>query len=290
MWTRLSSPGLLRGLALASLVANVVIVVTGGAVRLTNSGLGCPTWPSCTDASLVPTKAYSFHGIIEFTNRQLTFVVGLLAVLTVRVAWRQRHELKLAVSGFASIPAQAVLGGIVVLTHLNPWLVAAHFLLSMAIIAIYLLLWWRLTAVPRVVVVAPAVYLARTTIVVTAAVLMIGTVVTGSGPHAGDLDKGTLHRIHVESSSITQLHADAVMVLVGLSVGLLALAYALHTTERFRRATAVLLAVILAQGAIGFAQYFTGVPAALVALHMLGACLVWIAALRVLLIVESRPG
>jgi cytochrome c oxidase assembly protein subunit 15 len=291
LWDRLSAPRLLTGLALASVVANVVIVVTGGAVRLTNSGLGCPTWPSCTDASLIPTKAYSFHGIIEFTNRQLTFVVGVLAVLTVVVAWRQRRQFRLSAVGFASIPAQAVLGGIVVLTHLNPWLVAAHFLLSMAIIATYLLLWWRLSGHPGLTVGGPALVLTRAMVAVTAAVLMIGTIVTGSGPHAGDLDKdGTLHRIHVKASSITQLHADAVMVLVGLTVGLVALAYALQSVESFRRASLVLLGVVLAQGVIGYTQYFLHVPAFLVGLHMLGACLVWIAALRVLLVAEPRLG
>ena len=141
-WAR--RPAVLRRLALATLVANVAIVVTGGAVRLTGSGLGCPTWPSCTDDSLTPTREYAAHGVIEFANRQLTFVLGLLVLATLVAAVLARRQVRLAVLVAASIPAQAVLGGITVLTHLNPWTVAAHFLLSMLIIAAAFALWWRL--------------------------------------------------------------------------------------------------------------------------------------------------
>jgi cytochrome c oxidase assembly protein subunit 15 len=281
-------PVLLTRMALTSVVANVAIVVSGGAVRLTNSGLGCPTWPSCTDASLTPTAAYSFHGIIEFTNRQLTFVVGALAAITLLLAWRQHRQVALATVAFLGIPAQAVLGGIVVLTHLNPWLVAAHFLLSMAMIAIYLVLWWRLRAGAALPAPKPGILLARLAVAVTAAVLAIGTVVTGSGPHAGDLDQdGTLHRIHIRPASITQLHADSVMVLIGLTFGLLALAYLLQQSA-LRRAAWVLVGIVLAQGVVGYTQYFLHLPVLLVGLHMLGACLVWVAVLRVLLLVDPR--
>ena len=284
-WTM--SPVALRRLAIASLVLNVGIVVTGGAVRLTNSGLGCPTWPSCTSASLTPTKAYSFHGIIEFTNRQLTFIVGLFAVLTLIAAWRQRRQLTLAAIAFFGIPAQAVLGGITVLTDLNPYAVACHFLLSMAVVAAYALLVWRLLERSADPVSTPVVWLVRVTVAVTAAVLALGTVVTGSGPHAGDLKAGRLHRIHIASSSASQLHADAVMVLIGLSVGVLAVAYAVGAGAAVRRAAAVLVGVELAQGVIGYTQYFLHVPPLLVALHMFGACLVWLAALQVLFLTGS---
>ena len=158
---RVQTGGWLRGLALASVVANVVIVVTGGAVRLTDSGLGCPTWPSCTDSLADPDQQYASHGIIEFTNRQLTFVLVLVAIATWLVAMALRRERALATVAALGIPAQAVLGGLTVLTHLNPWLVALHFLLSMAIIAVTYLLWWRLrerTRRPRV---PPAARLAR---------------------------------------------------------------------------------------------------------------------------------
>jgi cytochrome c oxidase assembly protein subunit 15 len=277
----------LRRLAIASLVANVLIVVTGGAVRLTNSGLGCPTWPSCTSASLVPTKAYSFHGIIEFTNRQLTFVVGLLAALTVVAAWAQRRQVRLAVLAFLGIPAQAVLGGITVLTDLNPYAVACHFLLSMAVLFAYAVLVWRVAGVSGVSepVPRPAAVLARALCAVTAAVLVIGTIVTGSGPHAGDLKAGTLHRIHVSSSGISQLHADAVMALIGVTVGMLAVCYAVRVSARASRAVWLLLAIELAQGVVGYTQYFLHVPPLLVALHMFGACLVWLSAIRVLFLI-----
>jgi len=278
-----ASPRVLRELALASVVANVVIVVTGGAVRLTGSGLGCPTWPQCTGSSLTPTKANSFHGVIEFTNRQLTFVLGAIAVATLLAAYRQRRELPLAALAFAGIPAQAVLGGITVLTDLNPWTVAAHFLLSMSIIAVTTLLWWRLR-MPRGAGFAPAVLLARLIVVTAAAVLALGTIVTGSGPHAGD--KGATHRIALDPGGVAQLHADAVMVLVALTVGLVILLRATGAREAMQRAAWWLFGIELGQGVIGYVQYFTHVPSGLVAVHMLGACLVWIFALRVLLTVQ----
>lgn len=279
------SPRVLRELALASVVANVVIVVTGGAVRLTGSGLGCPTWPRCSGSSLTPTRAHSFHGVIEFTNRQLTFVLGLIAVLTLLAAYRQRRELPLATLAFLGIPAQAVMGGITVLTDLNPWTVAAHFLLSMSIIAVTMLLWWRLRDADHTGF-APAVLLARLSLLAAAVVLALGTVVTGSGPHAGD--KGAKHRIGFDPGAVAQLHADAVMVLVGLTVGLVVLLRATRARRDAQLAAWWLLGVELAQGVIGYVQYFTHVPSGLVAAHMLGACLVWIAALRVLLTVDVQ--
>lgn len=280
---RVQTVGWLRGLALASVIANVVIVVTGGAVRLTNSGLGCPTWPKCTDASLTPTKKYAIHGLIEFTNRQLTFVLVIIAIATWLVAIALRRARALATWAALGIPAQAVLGGLTVLTHLNPWLVALHFLLSMAIIAITTRMWWGLRdRRPEPLEQPIAAWLVRITVAVTAAALVLGTVVTGSGPHAGDTDSsGKVHRTGLNVASMAQLHADSVMVLIGLTVGLLALAVALRLGPT-RRAVTVLLAVELAQGVIGYTQYFLHVPPLLVALHMLGACLVWLAALGVL--------
>ncbi|HEU5265983.1 MAG TPA: COX15/CtaA family protein [Jatrophihabitans sp.] len=282
----------LRRLALASVIANVGIVVTGGAVRLTDSGLGCPTWPSCTDSSLTPTRAYAIHGVIEFTNRQLTFVLAVIAVATWVVAMVRRRERALATLAALGIPAQAVLGGLTVLTHLNPWLVAAHFLLSMAIIAATFALWWRVRDVRTASLPAtpgtPALVWA--TVSVTAAVLVIGTVVTGSGPHAGDrAADGTVRRTGLQVSSMAQLHADAVMVLIGLTAGLVALLFATRAAPTARRAGLLLLAAELGQGAIGYVQYFLDVPPLLVGLHMLGACAVWLAALNVAARLPSSP-
>lgn len=284
-WLR--RPATLRRLALASVIANVVIVVTGGAVRLTGSGLGCPTWPSCTDASLTPTREYAVHGIIEFANRQLTFVLSAVVLATLVVAVLARRQVKLAALLAASIPAQAVLGGITVLTHLNPWTVAAHFLLSMLIIAVAFALWWRLRDEPAEPAPGGLKVAAWAIAALTAAVLMVGTVVTGSGPHAGD--KGATNRIGFDPASVSQLHADLVMLLIGLSVAFAVLAPAAGATNRLRRAGWLLVGVELAQGLIGFLQYFTHVPAILVGFHMLGACLVWLAVLTVLARVLTRP-
>jgi cytochrome c oxidase assembly protein subunit 15 len=279
-WTR--SPALLRRLAVASIVVNVGIVVTGGAVRLTRSGLGCPTWPRCVGDSLVPRSKLGINGVIEFSNRTLTFVVGLTLLATVLVAWRQRRHLGLALAALAGIPAQALLGGLVVLTDLNPWLVAAHFLLSAAIIAATFLLWWRVSDAAPVAVPGPVRLLTLALGAATVLVLMAGTVVTGAGPHAGDVKNGAVKRIDLPIAGLAQLHADLVMVLIGLTVGALAAGHALGVVP-LRRAALVLLGIELAQGVIGYTQYFLHVPPLLVGLHMLGACLVWLAALWVLL-------
>jgi heme a synthase len=286
-WTRSAST--LRRLALASVVVNVGIVVTGGAVRLTGSGLGCPTWPRCSGGRLVPNDRLGAHGAIEFTNRTLTFVVGVTLLLTLIVAWRQRRHAGLALLALLGVPAQALLGGVVVLTDLNPWLVAAHFLLSAAIIAATFLLWWRVAAPATVQVPWAAQLLTRALVGTAALVLAAGTVVTGAGPHAGDLTDGTVRRIDLPIAGLAQLHADLVMVLVGLTVGVLALAAAVHAAA-LRKVATVLLAVELAQGVVGYTQYFLHVPPLLVGLHMFGACLVWLGALGVLLTARgARP-
>lgn len=275
---------LLRRLALASIIANVGIVVTGGAVRLTASGLGCPTWPRCTDDSYVTTPEMGVYGVIEFGNRMLTFAVGLIALATVLAVLLHRPRrpglLALAVAVFLGIPAQAVIGGITVLTNLNPWVVGLHFLASMAVIAAAYALWRRIgdpDGPPVAVVPAPLRALARVTTGVTVAVLVVGTWVTGSGPHAGDHGAA---RNGLDPETISQVHADGVFLLIGLSVALIFAFRAVGAT-RATRAAIVLVAVELGQGLIGFVQYFTHVPAILVGAHMLGSCLVLLAALSV---------
>ena len=262
--------------ALASAVANGAIVVTGGLVRLTGSGLGCPTWPRCTDDSFVTTPELAAHGVIEFGNRLLTFVLAAVAIATVVVVFRSaRRDLRgLAVLAFLGIPAQAVLGGITVLTGLNPWTVAAHFLVSMVLVAVTTTLWLRSRepGVGRPLLRRPLELLVLAVAAVTAAVLVLGTVVTGAGPHSGDEDAA--HRIDLDPETISQVHADLVFLLVGLTVALL---FALHATDapdRIRRAARDLLVVQLAQGVIGFVQYFSDLPVVLVLLHMLGAVLI----------------
>ncbi|OWV05424.1 cytochrome B [Micromonospora wenchangensis] len=285
------STTLLRRLAYASIVANVAIVVTGGAVRLTASGLGCPTWPRCTDASYTTTAEMGVHGVIEFGNRLLTFAVGAIALATLLAVLAHRPRRPgltgLAVAVFLGIPAQAVIGGITVLTNLNPWVVGLHFLASMAVIAAAYALWRRIVdpdgpAVP--VVPGPLRTLARLTTVVSVAVLVVGTWVTGSGPHAGDHGAA---RNGLDPQTISQVHADGVFLLIGLSVALVLAFRAVGATGP-ARAALVLVAVELGQGLIGFVQYFTHLPGVLVAAHMLGSCLVLLATLAVLWSTRQR--
>jgi cytochrome c oxidase assembly protein subunit 15 len=285
-----------RGLALASLVSQIGIVVTGGAVRLTGSGLGCPTFPRCTDDSFVNTPEYGIHGYIEFGNRLLTFVLAAIALATLVAVWRmrpRRRDLVVpAVVLFLGIPAQALIGGVTVLTQLNPWVVMLHFVASALLVGVATVLvrrtrepagpvrpvgggvagvWLRRLAALVVVVAYVAVYL--------------GTIVTGSGPHAGD---DAAPRTGLDVESVAQLHVDVVMLLLGLSLGAWFAAKAAGSPGRVARAAAVLVAVELAQGLIGFVQYFTGLPVVLVAMHMLGACLLVVAAVALLLSTRER--
>jgi cytochrome c oxidase assembly protein subunit 15 len=268
------SPAATSRVTLANAVANGVIVVTGGAVRLTGSGLGCPTWPRCTDESFVATPELAGHGVIEFGNRLLTFVLAAVAVATVVVVFRSvRRDLRgLAVLGFLGIPAQAALGGVTVLTGLNPWTVAAHFLLSMVLVAIATVLWLRSRepGVGQPLLRRPFVLLVHGIAAVTAVVLAVGTVVTGSGPHSGDPAAG---RTGLDPELVSQVHADVVFLLLGLTLALLVALYATDSPDRIRRAARDLLLVQLAQGVVGYVQYFTDLPVVLVLLHMLGAVL-----------------
>ena len=275
------SPATISRLALVNAVANGLIVVTGGAVRLTGSGLGCPTWPRCTEDSFVSTDELAINGAIEFGNRPLTFVVAAAAIATVVAVWRSpRRDLRrLAVVTFLGVPAQALLGGVTVLTGLNPWTVAAHFLVSAVLVALATTLWLR-SREPGVgppLLRRPFVLLTWGIAAATAAVIVVGTIVTGSGPHSGDVDENDIptgNRIGIDTELISQLHADVVFLLIGLTVALLVALYATDSPDRVRRAARDLLIVQLAQGVVGYVQYFTELPIALVLLHMLGAVLI----------------
>jgi heme a synthase len=297
------APRWLRGIFMANLVAQIGIVVTGGIVRLTGSGLGCPTWPECVEGSYVPTtrQEEAWHKYVEFGNRLLTFVLAALAIAAIvgALAWwrRQRRvgQARNAVLALAAIPIigtviQAVLGGVTVLTGLNPWAVATHFLVSIAIIAGCVVLVYRAGEPgdqPVTRVVRPEVRLLGWALVgVTAVVVVLGVVVTGSGPHSGDAE--TEARFGVDPRTVAWLHADSVLLFLGLTVGLLVALRVTHAPARAMRFTLALLAVSLVQGIIGYAQYFSGLPWALVAIHMLGACLVWTLAVFVALSMRSR--
>ena len=278
----------LRRFAWATLVANILLIVTGGAVRLTDSGLGCPTWPRCTDSSLTPHGTIGPHQLIEFGNRTLTFVLVAIAVATFVAARQVAREsdrpdlLRLSVVLGVAIPAQAVLGGITVLTDLNPWVVSLHLVISLAIVSLAVLFLHRLDHPP-----APASrgwlpMLAWTTYAVTWAVLYAGTVVTGSGPHAGD---AKAPRNGLDPLQASQFHADLVFLLIGLTVGLW---FALRATGGDVGPVTALAGVEVLQAVVGFVQYFAGLPIAVVMLHMLGAGLV-VAAASWLLVTVVQP-
>jgi cytochrome c oxidase assembly protein subunit 15 len=277
--------------AVATLVANIGIVVTGGLVRLTGSGLGCPTWPRCTDESFVSHPELGLHGAIEFGNRLLTFVLIVIAVLTFVSAALYRDPDRLSRGGrrrdlfwlagvlALGIPAQGVVGGITVLTDLNPYLVGLHLLLSMVLIslAVWLVRLSRhLTARP----VAPALTVVpRVTLALLWVTVIIGTVLTGSGPHAGDAD---VPRNGLSPVLLTDLHTAAVYATVA---GTLACVLLLRS-----RAALLLLAVEGVQAAIGVAQYHLGLPIGLVLLHLLGAALAVAAGTNLMLSVRSSRG
>ncbi len=270
----------LPALAIASLVANIVIIATGGAVRLTASGLGCPTWPECAAGSYVAHSELGIHGAVEFGNRLLTFVLVAVVAATVAAAVAARRvrpgTVAPAVLLFVGIPVQAVIGGITVLTHLDPWVVMLHFVVSSLLVAVatVLVLRTRPRAVPgprRWAVPRPLRVLAVLLGLVTAAVVYVGTVVTGSGPHAGDL---AARRTGLDPAAVSQLHADLVMLLLGLTVGLVVAVRSLSAADRpatAARAAGWLLAIEAAQALVGAVQYATGLPVALVDLHLVGA-------------------
>jgi cytochrome c oxidase assembly protein subunit 15 len=286
------APRTVRRLALASVVANSAIVVTGGAVRLTSSGLGCPTWPRCTESTYTPTAEYAAHGLIEFGNRLLTFVLLAIVLATTVAVWRARPVRpgmrRLAALVLLGIPAQAVLGGITVLTGLNPWTVMGHFLVSSVLIALATVLHQRAREgdlPPTPVVGAPLRRLGVGLLVLVGATLVAGTVVTGSGPHSGDVAAG---RTGLDPETVSQVHADLVFLLVGVTLAFWAALKASGASPRAVRAMGVLLAVELSQGVLGFVQYFTGLPVPLVALHLVGACAVTVAAVHAVLALRDR--
>ena len=238
----------LRRFAWATLVANILLIVTGGAVRLIGSGLGCPTWPRCTDSSFTPHGTIGPHQLVEFGNRTLTFVLVAIAVATFVAARQEARRLgrpdllRLSVVLALAIPAQAVLGGITVLTKLNPWIVAGHFVLSSVLVAIATVLWLRSRepGVGEPLIRRPLAQLVGGIALATAAVVAVGTVVTGSGPHSGDAHS---KRTGLDPEQVAQLHADLVFLLVGLTVALLVALKATDAPGRVVRAARDLLIV-----------------------------------------------
>ncbi|WP_225836293.1 heme A synthase [Streptomyces sp. NK08204] len=291
-WT--PQPRTVQRAALAALVMAVVIVVTGGAVRLTGSGLGCPTWPTCTDNSLTTTQAMGFHGAIEFGNRMLTYVLCAAvgwAIIAARSEKPYRRSLtRLGWAQFWIVMSNAVLGGIVVLVGLNPYTVAAHFLLSTALIAVATQMWQRTRegdAQPRPLVGKAVQQLVWFLVAASGLLIAAGTVVTGAGPHAGDSKE--VERIQIDWTTVAKGHAVLAWIVVTLTFALWFVLKAVDAPKGPLDRTRELFLILLAQGVIGYVQYFTHLPELLVGAHMLGSTVMWVWVLRVLLSLRERP-
>ena len=280
------SPWAYRRITLVALLALAFIIVTGGAVRLTGSGLGCPDWPACADGRVVAER--SFHPMVEFVNRVITGIVSLaviLAVLGSVIRRPRRRDLIVLSTGLVlGIVAQIVLGGETIKHDLAPPYVMGHFLLSLLLVWDAVVLHHRAGEEdgphrgPRRPVVPPELLaLARLIVVSAALAIFLGTVVTGAGPHAGD---PTARRLDLDVADVARFHGISVMFLLALTV---------VTLWRLRRVGAppdavrrgdVLLATLVAQAGVGYTQYFAGVPPLLVGIHIAGATAVWVAALQ----------
>lgn len=278
------APKFLRRVANLMVITQSAIVITGASVRLTGSGLGCSTWPECTPGSYTPSPDQPeapLHAWIEFGNRLLTFVLFLNALVLMISILRNRKELfGLGAIQILGILAQAVLGGITVLTGLNPATVAGHFMLSIILIAAALSLRQRIYGKsPSGLIVSKLTRnLARALVLLTFVVLIAGTIVTGSGPHAGD---STAERFPLDARTVSWIHADLVIALIGVAIALLIsiqVGESGATREILGARIKVFLLASLVQGAIGYTQYFTGLPEVLVAFHILGSILVWLSA------------
>ena len=288
---------------IANLVAQAGIVLTGATVRLTASGLGCPTWPECVAGSIAPTseQTEAFHKYIEFGNRLLTFVLLLVAIAALFAVYKHNQDRKLsglqkrrsltilALGILVGIFFQAILGGITVLTGLHPLIVAAHFMVSIGLITIATMLLVKAqesgdatslqVARPINVGMRVHVWLALT-------VIALGTLVTGSGPHAGDTND--IVRLGFEFRDITTAHAALVWLFVGLTSGLLVALHATSAPKAVTKQAWYVFGICIAQGIVGYTQFFTGLPWGLVALHVLGACLLWIFSVKFYLTRNTR--
>jgi cytochrome c oxidase assembly protein subunit 15 len=296
------TPVLMRRLALAGVIADTVIMSTGAAVRLSASGLGCPDWPQCSAADVVASKNAGqtlLNTWIEFGNRLLNFPLVIIAALIFIAAWRFRPDGRrrrdlvwLGAAQPLGVVAQAVIGGIVVLTKLSPATVSVHFLVSAAVVAAAVALHMRCAAIADTSLVPGTTPIRRDLRVISAALVAVtclmlaaGTVVTGTGPLAGDAG---VPRYPLPLEGVTQFHADIGWLLAGLSIALVLVLRLSAAPRRAVRAGWIVLAALGSQGVVGYIQYFTHLPAGLVWVHVTGSVLVWIAVLRLFFIVRER--
>jgi cytochrome c oxidase assembly protein subunit 15 len=296
------TPVSMRRLALAGVIADTVIMSTGAAVRLSASGLGCPDWPQCSAADVVASKNAGqtlLNTWIEFGNRLLNFPLVIIAALIFIAAWRFRPDGRrrrdlvwLGAAQPLGVVAQAVIGGIVVLTKLSPATVSVHFLVSAAVVAAAVALHMRCAAIADTSLVPGTTPIRRDLRVISAALVAVtclmlaaGTVVTGTGPLAGDAG---VPRYPLPLEGVTQFHADIGWLLAGLSIALVLVLRLSAAPRRAVRAGWIVLAALGSQGVVGYIQYFTHLPAGLVWVHVTGSVLVWIAVLRLFFIVRER--
>lgn len=292
MARRTVTPDAYRRVTLLATAALGFIMVTGGAVRLTGSGLGCPDWPNCDQGRLV--APLEFQPMVEFVNRCVTGLVSIAIILAVlgslRRSPRRRDLVWLSLGLVGGVVAQIVLGKFTVAYHLDPKFVMSHFLLSVVMVANAVVLHWRAgqpdSGPPRALVAGEVRWLGRLIVATTALVVFLGTVVTGAGPHGGD---ETARRLDVSLHRAAQVHGLSVVLLLVLVVTTLVVLRRGGAPAEVQRRGAVLLVVLLAQGAVGYVQYFTGVPVLLVGIHIAGAVVVWSAALWFQLGLKGRP-
>ena len=273
------SAAVFRRLAVASMVLVSLIVVSGAAVRLTGSGLGCADWPECSHGHLTPPL--QFHSLVEFGNRMVTVLITIVVAATVLAALRRRpfrRDLVWLSAGLvAGILIQAVMGGLVVYSKLNPYLVMVHFLASIPLVVDAVVLLHRSSrdyspGSGRLLVPRPVLLLGRGLVALLAVVLAAGTATTGAGPHAGSAQgQVAAKRLPVTLRDMADLHSTLAVLLVGVAISLAVALHALDVPERVRRAARILVVVLVAQAAIGYTQYFTHLPVGLVELHVLGA-------------------
>ncbi len=290
------TPALVRRFALAAVITNGMIAVTGAVVRVTGSGLGCPTWPECEAGSLVPVlreENSALHQLIEFGNRTLTGVVLIASFGTFLLIWRssarRRPLVRLAALLPALVIAQAVWGGLTVRLQLAWWVVAPHMLISLGLLFVAVWVHQRLTegdGPPVPTVARPLGALAAATAGVLLLLCTAGTLVTAAGPHAGDANTP---RLELPVRTLAQVHADLMFGYLGLLVALGVALIAVRAPSGLRRRTWVLVGVTVAQGLVGIVQYTLGVPEVLVVLHVLGAVLLVTAAARMVFATRTRP-
>lgn len=285
------SPRAYQRITLVALLAQVFITVSGAAVRLTGSGLGCSDWPTCEDNRVVAPLEY--HAMIEFVNRTVTGFVSVAVILAVLGSLlrspRRRDLTWLSLGLVGGVIGQIILGGLTVLFELHPPFVMAHFALSMVLIWNAFVLHERskyaaspsLPVVPRNVRV-----LGRISVIVAAITLFTGTIVTGTGPHGGD---ETVERLSFNITDVARIHSVTVWIFLALTIVTFALLRRKGAPTNVDRRAQILTAAIVVQGAIGYIQYFNSVPPALVLLHILGATIVWIAVLSFDLSFHARP-